>query len=359
MNTESKKIIAILASCLTVCTAMSGCVFLPDEEEVLAAPSVAAADVTYTTITAEKRDLVKKDINTGTICSALEYNTSFKEQSGTITKINVRAGDVVKEGDIICELDTSDLDYSITEMELNLKRAKLDKKILQEQGASQAEIDRAQVDIDLLQIQMDDLYAKQDDAKLYAKVSGTISSLGEGISAGNYVEAGQTVATIIDTDDLYLAFTPSDFTLYKMDTKLSIEIDDEEYPAEVLMIPSEVIAKDYEEDEEVDYDILDKNEDEVIPEEIVYNLEYVYVKFSETPPENCVGNLVDAVLVIDERKDAIVISNNLIKSIDGRDIVYLYKDGKKTAQEVEIGLQTGSLSEIVSGIEEGDEVIVR
>lgn len=338
---------------------LSGCVFLPDEEEVLAAPSVEATEISYTTVEVKRKDLRQADINAATLKSQYEYNMAFSEQSGTIAKIHVRVGDKVKKGDLLCELDISELQYTITETELYLKKAKLDKKVLQERGASQTEIDRAQVEVDLIQMQIDDLYAKRDDAKLYAEADGTVSAFGNGISAGNYVDQGQTVLTIIDTENLYVAIAPDDFTLYDMGTKMHIEIDDTQYAAEVFMIPEEVVADDYEEDEP-EYDIHDPDAEEEKEEAgVVFDREHVYIKFTETPPQDCVGNLVDAVLVIDSKENVIAISNNLIKNIDGKNIVYLLKDGKKVAQDVEIGLKTASQSEITSGLSEGDIIIIR
>ena len=54
-----------------------------------------------------------------------------------------------------------------------------------------------------------------------------------------------------------------------------------------------------------------------------------------------------------------MISNNLIKKVDGEKVVYVLKDGEKTAVPVEVGLSTGSQSEIISGIEEGDELVLK
>ncbi len=359
MKLNFKKTLAAVLAVTAALSSLSGCVFLPDEEEVIAAPSVETKEISYTTIEAKRKDLVKKDVNSATVQSQLQYDLSFSEQSGTITKIYVRSGDKVKVGDIICELDTSELDYKITETELYLKKAQLDKKVLQERGASQNEIDRAQVEVDLIQMQLDDFTAKKEDSKLYAEIDGTVSALGSGISAGNYVDAGKTVATIIDTESLYIKIKPDDYKLYDMGTAMSIEIDDVPYAAEVFMIPEEVVADDYEEDEPI-YDIYDPDEEEKpVANELQFDREHVYIKFVDTPPENCVGTLVDAVLVIDERQNVITVANNLIKKIDGKDIVYLLKDGKKVAQNVEVGLTTASQSEIISGIEEGDVVIIR
>jgi hypothetical protein len=63
--------------------------------------------------------------------------------------------------------------------------------------------------------------------------------------------------------------------------------------------------------------------------------------------------------VLDRSENTIVISNNLIKKVDGEKVVYVLKNGEKTAVPVEIGLSTGSQSEIISGISEGDELVLK
>jgi len=92
---------------------------------------------------------------------------------------------------------------------------------------------------------------------------------------------------------------------------------------------------------------------------IDYQADTIYVRFKDTAPAETVGQLADTILVLDSVKDAIVISNNLIKKVDGTKVVYVLKNGEKTAVEVETGLSTGSQTEIKSGLKEGDEIVIR
>ena len=85
----------------------------------------------------------------------------------------------------------------------------------------------------------------------------------------------------------------------------------------------------------------------------------VYVRFSGDAPPDAVGQLADSILIQDTAENCIAVSNNLIKTVDGEQVVYVLKDGEKTAVKVETGLKTGSQTEIVSGINEGDELVIR
>ena len=343
-----KKIACAVVTC-ALCASATGCYLLPDEEEVLAPPTVKANDVSYSTVTAKKKDLEKKITTTGTVTAEKQYNLSYEKQSGTISKFYVRAGDSVKAGDVICALDTYELDYQIEEKELNVEKAKLNVDIIYEGGGTQSQIDSAYVDQQLLEKELEKLKAQKDDASLKAPIDGIVSSISD-VRAGDNVNPGQTIATIIDTSALYIAIKPDDMTQFKMDMDIQIRINEDYYDGVVFMTPDALV--DYQAQKQEDHNDTDETG-------IAYEAETVYVRFKDAPPTETVGQLADTVLVLDSVKDAIVISNNLIKKVDGEKVVYVLKNGEKVAVTVETGLETGSQTEIKSGISEGDELILR
>lgn len=348
-KTNIYKRAAALLICSAAVSSFSGCYLLPDEEEVLAAPTVKASEVKYTTVTAKRKTLERKIVNSGTVLSEQQYNLSYETQGGTISKFYVHAGDSVKKGDKICEIDTTDIEYQIQLKELDRKRAYLYTEVLYENGATQSEYDRAYVDVEKLDIELEKLYKQKDEAVLTAPADGTVSALAD-VRVGDTASTGQTIATIMQTDSLYVAIKPNDCSNFPIGQTLQIRIDEEYYDGEVFMNPDELA--DYQEKESESHD--KKNEGG-----IEYEAEMVYVRFTSEAPSDAVGQLADTVLVLDTVEDCIAISNNLIKTVDGEKVVYVLKDGEKTAVPVETGLQTGSQTEIVSGIEEGDELVIR
>ncbi len=60
-----------------------------------------------------KKTFGKEDSRNGTVTAENQYTLSYEKQSGTVSKFYVKAGDKVKKGDVICDLDTYDLDYQI------------------------------------------------------------------------------------------------------------------------------------------------------------------------------------------------------------------------------------------------------
>ncbi len=348
IKVDLKKLIAAAVSAI-MCLSAGGCYLLPDEEEVLDAPTVKASDVTYSTVTAKKKDLEKKIVATGTVTAENQYTLSYEKQSGTVSKFYVKAGDKVKKGDVICDLDTYDLDYQIEEKQLYLEKAKLNVDIIYEGGGSQAEIDSAYVDVQLLEKELEKLQAQKEDSSLKSPIDGVVSSLSD-VRAGDNVNPGQTIATVIDTSALYIAIQPDDLTQYDIDTEVRIRIGEDYYDGVVFMTPKKLA--DYQAEQKEDHNNVDDTG-------IDYQADTIYVRFKDTAPAEAVGQLADTILVLDSVKDAIVISNNLIKKVDGTKVVYVLKNGEKTAVEVETGLSTGSQTEIRSGLNEGDEIVIR
>ncbi|MBR1392289.1 MAG: efflux RND transporter periplasmic adaptor subunit [Ruminococcus sp.] len=347
MKNMRVKIVSLLTA-LVASLSASGCYLLPDEEEVLAPPVVKASEVKYSTVTVSRKDLVKKVTSSGTVTAEKQYMLTYEKQGGTISKFYVRAGDEVKEGDPICELETTDVDYQITEKELYKRRAELGVAIVRQNGGSQAEIDRAGVEVELIENELEKLYERKEQAVLTSPIDGIVSALAD-VRVGDGVGTGQNIATVIDTSGLYIPIKPNDMKPYDMGTELVIKVGDTEYEGEVFMTPSALGEYTASLDEHAKEDNTG----------IDFDAETVYVRFKGDAPTDTVGRIADCTLIQEKVENAIVISNNLIKTVDGQKVVYLLKDGEKTAVPVEIGLKTGSQSEIISGLQEGDEIVIR
>ncbi len=347
-KTFLKKLTAA-ALCAAVGICSTGCYLLPDEEEILEAPEVKASDVSYTTVTAKKKDLERKIVTSGTITAEKQYPLSYEKQSGVISKFYVRAGDEVKEGDLICDIDTNDLDYQIEQKELYVEKAKLNVQMIYEGGGTQAQIDSAYVDQQLQEKELEKLKAQKVGSELRSPIDGIVSSISD-VRAGDAVSSGQVIATVIDTGALYIAIKPSELSQFKMDMDIQIRINEDYYDGVVFMTPDALA--DYQAEQKDDHNAVDETG-------IDYEAETVYVRFKDGAPADAVGQLADTILVLDSVSDAIVISNNLIKKVDGETVVYVLKNGEKTAVPVETGLSTASQTEIVSGLSEGDEIIIR
>lgn len=345
------KAVMLAAAAAMLLSSLSGCYFLPEEEEVYDAPVVKESEVSYTTTTATKKDIVKDIKTAGTIASGTEYNARFTEYGGNIKGVYVAAGDSVNEGDLIAEIETYELDKEIELKELEVYREELEYEIAVEKHESETVKAKEQLDIQLMQNELDKLYAEKEASKIYAGVSGTVSFV-KTLSPGDWINAGETVVTIIDITDLYIKINPNnEASEFLIGRPIKIRYEGEYYDGEITRNKSGKLW-----DEATSAAKVDEAGEFVLGEES----EDIIVAFKgSVPASSAVGNIADTVLVLDERHDVIVISANLIKKVNGQDVVYLFKDNERVQTPVVQGLRSGSSVEITSGLEVGDEIIIR
>ncbi len=71
------------------------------------------------------------------------------------------------------------------------------------------------------------------------------------------------------------------------------------------------------------------------------------------------GMSVNAEIIIESKKDILLISSSSVKTRGGKSYVEIMKDGNSLKQEVETGISDDSNIEIISGLREGDEIIIK
>lgn len=348
---KSLRTISLVLVLAVALTALSGCYFLPEEEELLEAPVVKASEVSYTTTTAELKNLVNQVMTPGTIASGTEYKARFTDIGGNIKGVYVSAGDTVEEGQLLAEFETYELDQAIALKELELYREQLEYEIAVEKRESETVKAKELLDVQLMQNELDKLYVEKDAAKLYSQVSGTVSYVLT-CSPGDWVNPGVTVVTVIDITDLYIKIDPAkEVGEFLIGRPISIRYNGEYFEGTIVRNKS---GRQW--DENAEGVLVDENGEDVLTDAY----DDIIVKFNDLIPESsAVGNIADTLLVLDSRENVIVISANLVKKVNGVDVVYVFKDNERVQVSVSLGLKSGSLVEITSGLEPGDEVIIR
>lgn len=80
----------------------------------------------------------------------------------------------------------------------------------------------------------------------------------------------------------------------------------------------------------------------------------------ETPDYMRSGMTANVTFLIESRKQILLVSNEAIKVQDGKTIVSLNQSGgKPSIQEVQLGISDGKMTEVLSGLREGDIVLVK
>lgn len=161
LSGKKKKVFLIIGIiAVIVIVVLAKFVFAGTEEEAINTATAAYGDISNT-IT-----------GSGTLEPKEQYNVTSLVQ-GEITADYIEEGDVVQEGDLLYTIDSSSAQNSIEKGALSLEQAQLNYQIAKD---------------------------KYSDLVIKASVDGVISGLT--LKKGDEVSAGQTIATVTDTDHL-------------------------------------------------------------------------------------------------------------------------------------------------------------
>lgn len=372
------------------------CGIMPEEEELPAAPVIRSYEAEeYQQTTVIRGDLVLDKTVRCIYASARQEMYSFPLGGLYIDKIYVSEGDLVKKGDLLAELETGNLMEQISDREYALKALKLEQANLPERQSlelarqdaviesmneqieklmTQAEIadreeekrkfvDQANETLigrleledkleDLreaherqLQEMADSVYIagmrlkelKEElrERQIYAGINGTIVYVQQ-IKEGERSVKGRDIVTIADLDMVVFTVKGDDAQYFPAGMQVTVLCGRKEYPAQVVEASELGLAQSPE-----DSDLI------------------AYLQLLQPDPtlENGVSGSVNVVL--DQREDVLYVDRKAVKTADGKYFVYMLdENGLRTRKEITTGLETGNYVEIVSGLTEGDSVIL-
>ena len=296
---------------------LTGCYFFPAEEELLAPPTVAVEDVSYSTYTARSKTIVNSVMASGYVTSKSEFEAAFPESGGMLKKIYVTAGQFVEEGELLAELDTGELPYLYEQQQLIVQKAAL--------FAGNSEADRLQYEM--------------EQNTLAGQVGFT-----ENLKPGMAVTAYRTIVKVVDPANLFVKYTSNNLRTFSLNSDVVITVNGEEYGGYVSKTPTESVDGLYEEYPHLAADTTS-----------------IYCEFNgDIPDFISIGTLADITAIIEVHDNAVVISKNLVKTDGDRKYVTILDENEnKKEVDVVVGIENATEAEILSGLSAGDKVVVR
>ncbi len=313
----------------------TSCSLLPVEEEELAPPLMQPAKIEYKTEPAARGDLVQQLRLSGTLVPEAQESLSFAGQGGRLKEKYVRMGQLVKEGDLIAELETGDLDYEIAMQEIELEKTQLSLSQIRAAGADRYAVKRAQLELQQQEMRLTRLQKQLAAAQVLAPFDGEITYI-ISTSIGEYIPALQIIAKVADVSQLVLVTTSDKSSELPIGAEVSLEFQKNEYRGEIVANPSSLF----------------NDPDERLRKAAIIELP------DGLPDKATMGSDFRITYVQDSREDVIILPRKQINLMSGRRYVNVLVDGIRTEQDVEIGLMTDTEAEIVKGLDEGDMVIV-
>ncbi len=332
----------------TSCLLLSSCGLLPQEEEYRAAPTIREYEseaYSYASVSKEDIQLTKKV--SCVYSSAQESQLSFGVSGERVQNLYVSLGDTVKKGDVLAELNMGGLpeeweqvDAEREEQELEQRHLTelldLEKRRMQALGAAKSQaaeryekqIREGAQELELIEARLSALQKKIDARRVVAPIDGSVFYIKNEL-AGQASKKDEVVLRIVSGEECYFVADAAEADMLQEGDSVSVVVSSTVYETKVRF-PKEQPS-----------------------EEI-----YFVISAGDGQPE--MGSKGSATLVLEERKDVLCLANQAIKRV-GEDSVVYYEDenGIKAMKYIETGLQGNQKTEILSGLEFGETVIMK
>lgn len=327
---------------------------------------------TYSEAEAAKQDIVNSVTATGTIepVTSVDVGTQV---SGVISKLYVDYNSVVKAGEVIAELDRTNLMSELSSAQASLKSAQSNLeyqktnyeryKALYDKGLISAN-DFEQARLSYVQAQQQTQQQKENVKKAQTNLGyATITSPIDGVVLSKEVEEGQTVASSFNTPTLFkIARDLTDMRVIadvdeadigdvKEGQRVTFTVDafpDDTFEGQVTQVRQEATT-----------------ESNVVTYEVVISAPNDDLKLKPGLTANVVIFTMEAkdVLAVPSKalrftpREAMLNSDETITDTDAKEKVWVKEGANLKAVAVETGMTNGTLTQITKGLKPGTHVL--
>jgi membrane fusion protein (multidrug efflux system) len=265
-----------------------------------------------------------------------EVDLAF-ETSGKITNIYFEEGSNVKKGDLLAKVNDNPLQAELKKLNAQLPLAKervfRQRSLLEKDAVSQEAYESVSTELDKLEADIELVKAKIEQTELRAPFDGIVGL--RFVSEGTYASPSVVIARLTKITPLKLEFSVNERQANDImpgkTLKFNIENDISTYDATVYAVESKLDEKT-----------------------LSLKTRALYPNPSgKLKP----GHSASIEINLKEIKNTIVIPSISIIAEMGRDIVYIYKNGKAKQVTVTKGMRTASSVQIVYGLNVGDTLL--
>lgn len=322
-----KHLISILcAACL-----FAGCgVPLENEPAVIVVPEREPAK--YSTAVVKRTDLRLSKSVSCTFQQSEETTVIIPNAGKQVTKICVANQEKVQKGQLLIMLGEEGLEDRIEELTYNIERNKILLKYTDEKEKVKREDLEDKIYIDNLSLEK--MQQELKDCRIYAEADGIVTWIKNGLLGSTSAE-NERVMTIVDTDSCIFTVSKNKYTDYLSPDK------------NVPMKINVGTAAGH-------YELIPYNTEEW-GNKLYYELSPDYADV-----EIKVGTTGYITVVMDEKKDVLKLPAKAIHEATDKAFVYVLDENQvRTVKWVTVGLYGDDGVEIVSGLNEGEMVLLK
>jgi len=323
--------LAFLSICLILIFLLSGCLFLPSEDEVLQPPLRAPDRIEYRLIEVTRGDLAEEVRGFGTVVTRIGATVTFGNTTGRLKALHATNGQDVTEGDLLAELHNDDLLEHLERQEKYTRLAEIEYEKIRRTLWG---LDREAAEIRLALAHMDLERAQEavERTMVYAPMSGRIVFT-TSIRINDYVNAFVPLYNIADINELSLVLSDEFAVSVPLGATVSMNLDNTTHYGTVVQVPSMNPI-----------DAHDRN---------IAIVDFQTIEFDQ-------NRLGSNIMIVYERArvdDAIIVERSMVRFNAGRAYVLVLEDNIPMERDVTIGLSTISQVEILEGISVGEMLV--
>jgi len=345
-------------------------------------------ETTYLTESVTRGNVEKTVVASGSVESVNEVDVGA-QVSGKITKLYVKLGQEIKKGEMIADIDSTTQINTLNtkkaalvsyQAQLKAKKTAYDvalssynrlSKLYTQKATSLDSLNTAKSTLDNAKAEMEAIEANIKQAeievntaetnvgytKITAPMDGTVISVP--VSEGQTVNANQTTPTIVTIADLSKMkikpeISEGDITKVKAGQEVSFTILSDSQTVYHSVIDSVDPANTTTSDSSSTSSLSSSSSSTT-------SAIYYYANVLIDNPDRTlrIGMTTENNIKIANAKDVLLVSNMAIQKLDGKSFVNVLNDKNQPEQrEVETGVQNDFQTEIKSGLNEGEKVIV-
>ena len=346
-------------------------------------------ETTYLTESVTRGNVEKTVVASGSVESVNEVDVGA-QASGKITKLYVKLGQEIKKGEMIADIDSTTQINTLNtkkaalvsyQAQLRAKKTAYDvalssynrlSKLYAEKATSLDSVNTAKSTLDNTKAEMEAIEANIKQAeievntaetnvgytKITAPMDGTVISVP--VAEGQTVNANQTTPTIVTIADLSKMkikpeISEGDITKVKAGQEVSFTILSDSQTLYHSVIDSVDPANTTTSDSSSTSSSTSSSSSSTT------SAIYYYANVLIDNPDRTlrIGMTTENNIKIANAKDVLLVSNMAIQKRDGKNVVNVLNDKNQPEQrEVETGVQNDFQTEIKSGLNEGEKVIV-
>jgi membrane fusion protein (multidrug efflux system) len=274
----------------------------------------------------------------GTI-EALEAVTIVSEIDATVKSFPYKEGGLIKQGDMIAQLDDSQLAAEVARAEALRLQSKSSydriKSIVDQGAGAPQDLDDAAATLKVAEANLDLARARLAKTKIVAPFNGIIGA--RRVSVGTFLRAGQPIAELANIDDIRVNFSAPERYLPHLSQGASVNVSTPAFPGAISKGTIIVIEP-------------------VI--EIATRSARVVARVPNPGRKFRPGMSANVSAVLGERPTALTIPNEAVVGSGNQSFVFVVKDDSTVARvPLKLGTRMADVVEVVDGLKEGMTVV--